>query len=205
MHKRAVRLAREQLRFLKEHAKQDNRRARIQLAESYVATSGDYKAAKVVQELSLTGPLGPELDARLLELRDSLDLDPKKPPRAQPVTTAPDGMVRIKLGGTVFFLDTTEVTNRQYREFVRSQNYEAKGDWQSYYRTGGDTLPVRGLSFGDALAYAAWKKKRLPTEAEWLHAAAELSEPAAELSTLGGCRGRPRQAGPCRIASHPPN
>lgn len=107
-----------------------------------------------------------------------------------PSPDAPPRRVRVKS----FLIDSNEVTNQEFDEFVRATKYvttaEKEGggwiyrggerDW--IYQQGADwrhplgsgssiakTMdhPVVLVSWEDAAAYAKWAGKRLPTEAEW--------------------------------------
>lgn len=97
---------------------------------------------------------------------------------------------------TGFLLDRTCVTNRQYQAFVDDGGYESMQLWdkaiwpavlQFVDRTGkpGPRFwsngkhpsgkaehPVVGVSWYEAAAYSRWAGKRLPSDAEWIRAAA---------------------------------
>lgn len=70
-----------------------------------------------------------------------------------------------------YWIARTPVTNGQYRRFVSATNHRSAGDWETYARQWGDPCPVIRVSWSDAVAYATWAGLRLPTEAEWEHAA----------------------------------
>ncbi len=71
-----------------------------------------------------------------------------------------------------FFIDTTEVTNRQYEIFARETRHPVPDYWRGgRIPDGKHDHPVVEVSFEDAVAFAAWAGKRLPTEIEWERAA----------------------------------
>ena len=69
-----------------------------------------------------------------------------------------------------FYLDVYQVTNAQYKRFVETTGHPAPDPW-SDANFNAPNQPVVGVSWFDAVAYAKWTGKRLPTEAEWEKAA----------------------------------
>lgn len=90
-----------------------------------------------------------------------------------------------------YWMDEALVTNKDFEQFVNQTSYvttaENKGTawgyrdgqysdiknlcWRSFAGQGREDHPVIVVSWHDATAYAEWRGKRLPTEAEWEKAA----------------------------------
>jgi formylglycine-generating enzyme required for sulfatase activity len=91
-----------------------------------------------------------------------------------------DGEIREKPRRKVslndYYIDKNPVTIGQYIEFVKSKNYNVKGDFkrvieQSFMYDQKMDHPATCLTWEDAKAYCDWAGKRLSTEAEWEKAA----------------------------------
>jgi serine/threonine protein kinase len=66
-----------------------------------------------------------------------------------------------------FYVDETEVSNKEYRAFCDATGHPLPAGESS----ADPDLPVAGVTLEDAKAYATWSGKRLPTEQEWEKAA----------------------------------
>jgi len=132
-------------------------------------------------------PAGRVLLGQLAEQSNSTcgaaDVDPKLARR---------NMVKVEPA----YLDRFCVTNEQYQQFIDGGGYEQLDYWHEealpalldfvdqtgapgprywhdgQYAPGEGRLPVVGISWYEAWAYARWVGKRLPTDAEWTKAGA---------------------------------
>ncbi len=83
----------------------------------------------------------------------------------------------VRIGA--FYMDKYEVTNGEYLYFCHQTDHPLPPSWQerskyppySTYPPGRKDHPFRQASYVDAVAYAKWAQKRLPTELEWEMAA----------------------------------
>ncbi len=68
-----------------------------------------------------------------------------------------------------FYIDQYEVTNREYQRFLEESGYpDLPGHWDAaQFPEGTGDLPVTNITWREALTYALWAGKRLPTEAQW--------------------------------------
>ncbi|MFC1714903.1 formylglycine-generating enzyme family protein [Candidatus Poribacteria bacterium] len=69
-----------------------------------------------------------------------------------------------------FHIDVYQVTNALYKKFVTDTGHSAPKSWKDS-RFNEPDQPVVGVNWDDAVDYAEWAGKRLPTEAEWEKAA----------------------------------
>ncbi len=108
--------------------------------------------------------------------------------------TAPDDWPKFLLGSQKeirheytaavkpFFINETEVTNAQFKQFIDATGYSPKcaDNFLKHWPDGNVPAqladhPVVYVDIDDARAYAKWAGKRLPTEPEW-HLAAQGSD-----------------------------
>ncbi|MEN8225189.1 MAG: SUMF1/EgtB/PvdO family nonheme iron enzyme [Bacteroidota bacterium] len=76
-----------------------------------------------------------------------------------------------------FYIDEYPVSNRQFKAFIDATSYATRdtANFLKHWKEGVYTdslaeLPVVYITYDDAMAYASWAGKRLPTELEWQYA-----------------------------------
>lgn len=70
-----------------------------------------------------------------------------------------------------FYIDRYEVSNYEFLKFIKATHYKSPVSWvNGMYAEGAEDLPAL-VTYHEALAYAKWCGKRLPSEFEWEKAA----------------------------------
>jgi Sulfatase-modifying factor enzyme 1/TIR domain len=109
------------------------------------------------------------------------------------------------------FVATTPVTNGQYAAFLDATGYAPPPTW-SDLRFALPDVPVTGVTWFEAAAYAAWAGGKLLDRETW-RLAATAGDPARAFATRSGAASpdealfaSPMNGGaPCRSADYPPN
>jgi formylglycine-generating enzyme required for sulfatase activity len=90
----------------------------------------------------------------------------------------PDINVPLTMSADSFLIDKYPVTNMQFHDFLVNSGFRPSDTvnflhhWENgIFKQGQEQYPVVNISYEDALAYAKWSGKRLPTQAEWQIAA----------------------------------
>jgi formylglycine-generating enzyme required for sulfatase activity len=139
------------------------------------------------------------VDAAALALRDAdpaARLPPVAPPPApKPGVNVPPKMAHVPAGDFVmgsdigeendgprhlvwldaYNIDLFETSNAEHKECVAAGAC-TRSRFHDDADLGRDGFPVAGVNFKDAETYCEWRKKRLPTEAEWERAARGTDE-----------------------------
>ena len=120
----------------------------------------------------------------------------------------------IKVSIDDFYLSSTEVSNKEFEEFVRATRYETEAEksgesmvfvgtkWQLVkgadwrHPEGSESsiidrmdYPVVHISYNDAMAYCAWKNVRLPSEIELEYVLQKTPRPLSELNITSSQKG----------------
>lgn len=145
-------------------------------------------------------PRATRLDERTLHLHDGSRLI--RLPGATSAATGPPADA---------YLSATPVTNEQYRRFVAATGYPAPPTWRfAVFRK--REAPVVGVTWYEAMAYAARVGGELPAQEEWERAATG-ADPGVVYATTDGRRPEevahfgilPGEGAPVENAAHPPN
>ncbi|MCZ6816019.1 MAG: bifunctional serine/threonine-protein kinase/formylglycine-generating enzyme family protein [Planctomycetota bacterium] len=113
------------------------------------------------------------LDAPIRPLKE-VTIDMVLIPSGAEIRNAPQEYMDRVRGLEAFWIDRTEVSNAEYLKFLRSESSPPKAPplWGgSTYPPGWADLPIVGITYYEAQAYAEWLGKRLPRSREWERAA----------------------------------
>jgi len=82
----------------------------------------------------------------------------------------PDAAPETEVYVAPFWMDVYPVTVSQYEKYLKETGAAEPAFWRNPQFNGPDQ-PVVGITWKEAIAYAAWLGKQLPTEAQWEFAA----------------------------------
>jgi serine/threonine-protein kinase len=160
----------------------------LEKESKHLASSTESELSKRVQELTQMKRWGALLDLADPESSTlaALGLKEKAAAWRQPALKglAEQGEVYVAEGAYLagegaaptllkgFYLDTTEVTNQAWEELLEKASLERPSSWPAGALPAAlKQKPVTGVSFEQAKKFAAARRKRLPTSAEWEKAA----------------------------------
>ena len=114
---------------------------------------------------------GTAIDMKALPVPPKPPPPPPPPPKKEPAFPDTIGMVYIPAqsysDSRGFYVSAKPVTNREYLLFITATHYRSPLHWPGgKIPEGLESNPVVNVSYHDALTYAIWAGKRLPTEKE---------------------------------------
>ncbi|MCK4470698.1 MAG: SUMF1/EgtB/PvdO family nonheme iron enzyme, partial [Anaerolineae bacterium] len=128
-------------------------------AEALAAVGGQLllKALRVERDAAVLAALAAALDSRVVEI-----------PAGEFLMDDEERKVYVD----AFRIDKYPVTNAQYKRFVEATGHSPPRHWEGgNYPAKKAAHPVVYVTWHDAVAYAEWVGKRLPTEEQWEKAA----------------------------------